>query len=319
MTVLPREGGVTVAVVSYRRPEGLARLLRLLADQRTCSGAVPTVLVVDNDPEGSAGPVVAAAGAGVRYVLEPRPGISAARNAALEATTTRVLVFVDDDEEPSPGWLRDLTGCFQADRGPGPLAGVVGPVVSAWEGEPDPWVAAGRFFDRRRLPTGTTVDVAATNNLLLDLDVVAGRRFDGRFGLSGGSDTLFTRALTLAGARLVWCDEAVVTDVVPADRLTRGWVLKRARRSGNSHARCELALRRGSSPLLRPRLLAAGTARLVGGSAQQVVGVLGGSLARQARGARTAARGAGMLSGALGQVVSEYDRQGPVVRPGATG
>ena len=47
---------------------------------------------------------------------------------------------------------------------------------------------AGRFFNRRRLPTGTEVDVAATNNLLLDLIQLhelglrrrAGRRSRGR-------------------------------------------------------------------------------------------------------------------------------------------
>ena len=255
---------VTVAVASYRRPDGLASLLRLLAEQRTAWGGVATVLVVDNDPEGSAAETVTAAAAAaaggltVRYIHETRPGISAARNAALAHVPDGLVVFVDDDEEPGPGWLHDLTACWTAQRdGQGPLAGVVGPVVSRWETTPDPWILAGRFFDRRRLPTGTAVHVAATNNLLLDRAVVGSLRFDEAFGLSGGSDTLFTRRLVGGGARMVWCDEAVVTDVVPADRLTRGWVLRRARRMGCSSRVCRVtaavAVKASVEPLLHRR------------------------------------------------------------------
>ena len=92
--------------------------------------------------------------------------------------------------------------------------------MSRFAETPDPWIAAGRFFDRRRLPTGTDLEVAATNNLLLDLAVVRrlGLRFDAAFGLSGGSDTLFTRELVASGERMVWCDEAIVYDIVPTDR-----------------------------------------------------------------------------------------------------
>ena len=55
-------------------------------------------------------------------------------------------------------------------------AAVVGPVRSDYARDPSPWVQAGRFFDRRRLPTGTPVEVAATNNLLLDLHEVRRHR-----------------------------------------------------------------------------------------------------------------------------------------------
>ncbi len=80
-------------------------------------------------------------------------------------------------------------------------------MISEYAAEPDPWIKAGRFFDRRRLPSGTQIEVAATNNLLLDLRQVRafGLRFDEALGLSGGSDTLFTRELHGRGGVLVWC------------------------------------------------------------------------------------------------------------------
>lgn len=299
-----------VAVATFRRPRDLAELLPLLGDQIAGSRARAEVLVVDNDPDGSARGVCAEhAPAGVRYVAEPRPGISAARNRALaEAARHDVLVFIDDDERPRPGWLAGLLATHRAAGG----AGVVGPVVSTFDRDPDPWIRAGGFFDRRRHATGAPVAVAATNNLLLDLHVVRrlGVTFDERFGLSGGSDTLFTRTLTASGARLVWCDEAVVTDVVPAARATRSWVLRRRLRIGNSLSRTELALARSARARLRTRLslLGRGGARLGGGALRMALGAAGRSVRLRSTGARTFVRGLGIVAGACGYTYTEYAR-----------
>ena len=67
---------------------------------------------------------------------------------------------------------------------------------------------------------------AHSNNLLLDLrwSRRLGLRFDPRFGLTGGEDTMFTHDLVGRGGTIVWCDEAVVRESVPADRATRSWV-----------------------------------------------------------------------------------------------
>jgi len=306
---------VLLAVLTYRRPADLREVLPLLLAQTHRVDASTEVLVVDNDPDASARDLVrglADPGA-VRYVHEPAPGIAAARNRALaEAAGFDLLVFIDDDERPVEDWLVLLLATYTIDR---PTA-VVGPVVSRYEGDLDPWIRAGRFFERRRLATGTVVDVAATNNLLLDLAQVRalGVEFDERFGLSGGSDTLFTRQVVARGGRMVWCDEAVVWDIVPTSRSTRQWVLRRAFRSGNGHSRD--ALDGVRSPVgrlrVRARLTAQGAVRFGGGSVRCVAGALTGSLGGRVRGLRTAARGAGMLSGAYGYVYSEYKRTPPV-------
>jgi succinoglycan biosynthesis protein ExoM len=305
---------VTVAVPTFRRNQHLAELVPLLlaqCRQLASSGAhVAEVLVVDNDPGGGAADLVRSwAEEGVRYVHEATPGLSAARNRALaESPKARLLAFMDDDGRPDDGWLAELVRTWGADR----PAAVAGRVVERFEVEPDPWIVAGRFFRRRSMPTHTRVEAAPAGNLLLDLDVVRrlGLRFDPRFGLSGGEDTLFTRRLTAAGEAIVWCDESRVVDLVPRERMTRRWVLARAFSHGNSWSQVEQALRPtpGARRAARASAAGAGAVRVAGGLATAALGLLTRSQRRQARGLRAAMRGAGMVYGAVGGVVEEYAR-----------
>jgi glycosyltransferase involved in cell wall biosynthesis len=301
---------VLVAMLTYKRPDDLPEATRAVVDQLDDVDGDASLLVVDNDPEASAMPMAARFDPGrVRFVHEPVPGISAGRNRALdESGHADVLVFVDDDERPEPGWLRQLVATW-ARTG---ATAVVGPVVSTFAREPEPWIAQGGFFERRRPPTGTEVTVAATNNLLLDLRQLRdfGLRFDRALGMTGSSDTMLTRQIHRRGGRMVWCDEAQVVDVVPAARLTRRWVLQKAFRTGNSWSLVALKLedRRAARLGQRLWLTGRGLVRVAGGVARMVAGVVTRSVAERARGARTLARGAGMATGAWGYVYAEYRR-----------
>ena len=328
--------GLTVAIPTYRRPGAVARALRaVLAEAGACreDGAGPggpvEVLVIDNDPDGSAREAVATAaggalGAGSARDAGAGPGAAdgpgaaggpgaAVRNRALDETAGRaLLVFIDDDEEPEAGWLRLLLST-RRDTG---AAAVAGLVVPDYEAEPGPWLRAGGFFDRQSWPTGTRRPVAATNNLLLDLGAVraAGLRFDEAFGATGGEDALFTRSLVAAGGVIVWCDEARVRDRVPAARLERAWVLRRRRSHAATAVRVELALAgSGAHPGIRARALAGGCARVLAGLGRMALGGLGAvagrGLVHRARGARLVARGSGMAAAAVGRGVHrEYGR-----------
>lgn len=300
---------VVIAVLTYQRPGDLAEALPALVQQAETIDPPADVLVIDNDPAGSAEQTVTGFGSPLlRYVHEPTPGIAAARNRALAESDHDLLVFIDDDERPSPDWLVQLLDVYRSSR----PAAVAGRVISEYSVEPDDFIVAGRFFERLRHPTGSSVPAAATNNLLLDLAQVRahGLTFDERLGLSGGSDNLFTRELVARGGRILWCDEAFVVDVVPASRLTRTWVLRRAYRTGNTEARVSVDLAGGGArrTIARLRETARGIVRLAGGGARWTVGVLKRSLGDRARGLRTISRGRGMIAGAWGRIYSEYAR-----------
>jgi succinoglycan biosynthesis protein ExoM len=152
---------LTIAVLTFRRPTDLQGVLPLLVEQlqKVDSLVKGTVLVVDNDPAGSARATVEAVTSGmpagqqalIGYVHEPTPGIAAARNRALvESRGSDLLVFIDDDERPTPEWLRSLLDVQAATD----CSAVAGPVTSEYEIEPGRWITAGRFFERRRRSAG---------------------------------------------------------------------------------------------------------------------------------------------------------------------
>ncbi|MDM7890557.1 glycosyltransferase [Curtobacterium caseinilyticum] len=102
------------------------------------------VVVVDNAPSDDATRrLVTAPGTDprVRYVLEPVPGLSSARNAGVRAARGEVVAFTDDDVVVDRGWLRAVASGFA--RGEDVVC-VSGLVASG-----ELRTAAQRWFDER--------------------------------------------------------------------------------------------------------------------------------------------------------------------------
>lgn len=316
----PERPRLTVAVLTYLRNAYLAELLPALVEQAgpVAGRARVRILVVDNDPAGGAERTVGAArpdGAEptgtapeIVYVHEPEPGIVAGRNRALdESGHEHLLVFIDDDELPRPGWLaalldaRECHGC----------AAVTGPTPPVFETAPDPWVTACGAFDSWEAADGARVRSADTGNLLLDLGRVRALslRFDPRYGLTGGEDSLFTRSLTLAGEEIRFAAGAVVDKRVPARRARRDWVLRRARRSGSTWARVRIDTADRARTALRLGYAAKGLARAGREGALALLARAGGDVASRAVHEVSARGGLGMVVGALGGSVAEYGRK----------
>jgi len=305
---------VTVAMLAFRRNDELRRNLPNLLEEveRTVTagerGVLAEVVLIDNDPQGSARAVVEELDhPRLRHVVEPRPGIAFGRNRALEESVEAdALVFIDDDERPLGGWLSALLTLWISSG----AAAVGGKVLSDFEEEPDSWLTSGRYFVRRSMPTGTEIAACATNNLLLDRRALErlGLRFDESLGLGGGEDTLFTTRLTRAGRRMVWCEEAVVVEHVPADRLRRTWVRQRSISHGNTLAKVSLRLAstRAARATSVGHLVLGGAVRLAVGGARRGLGSLLRQEVHAARGARSFWRGSGMLAGVFGVEYSEY-------------
>jgi O-antigen biosynthesis protein len=119
---------VSVVVPTAGRPERMA----------TCIGALRAlrypnfeIVIVDNSPADpgtrEAVAAIAAEDPRVRYVAEPLPGSSVARNRGIREARAELLAFTDDDVQVDPEWLSWMVEPFLRDRQVGVVTGLVLP------------------------------------------------------------------------------------------------------------------------------------------------------------------------------------------------
>lgn len=301
------ERTIVVVVTTYRRAGALVALLPAVAAQAAAltDHTVRTV-VVDNDPDESARSVTA--DAGWEYVAEPHAGIGAARHRALAAGEGRdLVVMLDDDLTPEPGWLDALVAAWMEYR----PSVVMGYVRYVWPEGTDPWIAAGGFLRRTRYPTGTTLDSLATGSVLIDSADAARRgvQFDPALDLAGGEDTKFGAQLLAAGGTIIASGDAVAREEIPRERATVAFVKRRAISHGESRSRVSLEPVHGARLVVkRGVLLAGGAARWAVFFAAHVITRARGDVARDAQFRRRAWFAIGRMRGAVGRFGSEYAR-----------
>jgi glycosyltransferase involved in cell wall biosynthesis len=105
----PAEGSVSIVICTRDRPEQLAQCLLSL---QNLSQPPHEILVVDNAPSSDATRQLVAQMPGIQYVLEPRPGLSVARNTGIRHSTGNIIAFTDDDVLVHPDWITRLQQSF---------------------------------------------------------------------------------------------------------------------------------------------------------------------------------------------------------------
>ncbi len=301
---------VAICIATHQRPATLRRLLQSLQELIFVKVNEPeiTIVLVDNDPAASARTVIPeflSRRYRIRYRLESRPGISYARNTAIEhARFADFLAFLDDDEECSPEWLDEMLTVQAAYH----AQIVAGPVLPHFESLPPQWLLDGRFYQRRRHATGTPLTSVGAGNVLIGsrvLHAMAPNWFDPRYSLTGGEDTHFFRRCASLGFPVIWADDAIAYESVPASRISSRYLISRARNGANQWTRVEFDLHPTVTGL--GSRLAVGMLRVLQGSA---VAVVAPALAprHQLRGQLLLAEGIGNLNAFLGR---NYNLYGP--------
>ena len=224
---------------------------------RTLSGLVSQsldhrdweLIVVDN---GSAPPLSAVtqpllAELRAHIVIEPEPGLTPARLAGIRRALGEVLVFVDDDNVLSPGYLSAVSQRFTASPS---LAAAGGPVIPEWEAPPPPWTFEFHGLLALRdlgaapqlargganaawpdfAPVGAGLAIRRTAALAY-ADTVSGdtrRRTLDRSGASlasGGDNDLVFTALH-AGGDIGYFPELQVVHLIPSDRVAAAYLAR---------------------------------------------------------------------------------------------
>ncbi|UCI06467.1 glycosyltransferase family 2 protein [Mesorhizobium sp. B1-1-8] len=99
---------ISVVICTRDRGPALAECLHSVARQRSAPGEV---IVVDNSSDANARPVCAQF-PDIRYVHEPRPGLSIARTTGIRASRQDIIAFTDDDVEVHRDWTAEIARAF---------------------------------------------------------------------------------------------------------------------------------------------------------------------------------------------------------------
>ena len=226
-----------ICVCTFRRAS-LEATLRSLLDQALPDGLRVGIVVIDNDDTPSAEALVTRMATGaplpIRYLHRPGRNISLARNAALEASAAPLLAFLDDDETASPNWIAAL----MTRRAETQAEVILGPVAAIYPADAPGWMVRADIHATRPVWVKDEIRTGYSCNVLIDRTDpgIAAARFDPALGRTGGEDSFFFRALTVAGARIAFAPEARVTEPVAPERLTLRWLARRRLRMGQTHA-----------------------------------------------------------------------------------
>jgi glycosyltransferase involved in cell wall biosynthesis len=191
------------------------------------------IVLVDNAPSSDAtkDAVLAAYGEDprVRYVREPRPGLSCARNRGLTEASADIVAFTDDDVTVDPWWLEGIVRGFQAAPDVACVTGLIATAelensIQLYFHLRQEWgaVCERRIFDltahRNDSPLypyspgifGTGANFAVSRVLMKEIG-----EFDEALGagtLSGGGEDLeIYMRIILSGNRIVYEPSAIVS------------------------------------------------------------------------------------------------------------
>lgn len=235
---------VVIGIPTFKRPEGLSRLLQSIASQDATN--ISYVIVADNEgADGSGQLVVNKIQADnfpypIKVIGVAERGISQVRNALMQEAFENLhadnLAMVDDDEHVSPSWISAL----HAMQLQGKFDVVGGYVLPDFEGTVPVWAKDLSLYYRPKLQAGKISMVNGTTNVLLHRSVhdnFKDNKFDLQFGLTGGGDREFFTRLKKQSASFAFAPNAISYEIFTQSRLSKSWVKQRAFRIGAGDAR----------------------------------------------------------------------------------
>lgn len=235
---------ICVVIPTFRRSDGVRAAIESLMLQTIINPNLK-ILVLDNNPEpieqDSIQDLSAKFDHHIDYIHEPNPGVSNARNTAMEAVQDyRYIAFLDDDMCAGPDWLSSLISTSQAYS-----AGLVfGPTQAEMPNHDDPRNRYMRpFFERLidKKEDGLIDVTLGMGGCLLDLNYcqLPTPFFNPSLNEHGGEDDIFFDHLKLTGTRVAWSVNAVSYEIVPESRTTPEYIWKRNFGYGQGPARIQ--------------------------------------------------------------------------------
>lgn len=226
---------VTVAICTFNRAESLRRTLESLAAMQVPSALVWELIIVNNNSTDHTDAIIEKyrERLPLRREFERRPGLSNARNRAIDLARGEYIVWTDDDVVVDPGWLTAYVEAFRR----GPDAAVYGGrIIPRYELPVARWVAEsesilGGPFAIRDLgtevrPLSVAEDVVPYGaNFAVRATEQRAFRYDPHLGLAPnrrryGDEMVVVERILGSGAQGYWLPQAKVEHCIGQDRQT---------------------------------------------------------------------------------------------------
>jgi glucosyl-dolichyl phosphate glucuronosyltransferase len=253
---------ISAIICTHNRAPYLRKAIQSLIEQ-TLPPDCYEIIVVDNHSSDETRDVVEAFGniGHLRYVFEPVPGLSRARNTGWRQAQGQYVAFLDDDAVARPHWIEKYLEAFETTKPlPGSVGGKCEPI---WEAPRPDWLdekllTSLSVYDWSDHPIILTKDQWVSGcNIAYPVDVLArigGFREDlGRTGknLLAGEETFVRRQLDSLGYNTLYHPEIAVGHHISPSRMNKTWFRKHAFGTGKSQAFMDY----GGKPLSMPRRL----------------------------------------------------------------
>jgi glycosyltransferase involved in cell wall biosynthesis len=231
---------IGAVICTYNRYDVLPGAIDSLLHQDM--GEALDILVIDNSPDQEKAAQFGAAydDTPVRYLLEPVPGLSNARNVGAEACNAKYVAYMDDDAVAAPDWARNLMAGLET---MGPEAAVAGGrIIPRWltprpDWLPDElignlsivdWGGATRFIGKSEWLAGC--NIAFDRQMLLDVGGFS--RALGRIGaglaLLSNEESAVIDKFAEIHRRAIYVPNATVEHLIEPARLNQEWFRRRA-------------------------------------------------------------------------------------------
>ncbi len=244
----------SIVIPTHNRAESLKRTLRSVLRQEFPKNRLE-VIVVDNGSSDHTKQVTESFMPGarypVRYVSEPRVGLSHARNRGVDEAQGEIVVFIDDDALPRNGdWIQHLVQAYMDPQ----VSAAGGDLEAVWpSGKRPAWL-----HDFLITPLGLTRFEFSKTTELHYPDYPWGanisyrrqcvQRQEGFFPglgrradqLLSGEETELCLRLEKEGKKIVYVADAIVDHTITAEQLTNAWFKKRASCQGATDAITEI-------------------------------------------------------------------------------
>lgn len=228
---------ITSIICTYNLCEELKKAIQSLTRQ-TLAKKDYEILVVDNASTDGTREVVKQfeTEENLRYIFEPNPGLSHARNIGWQEAQGGIIAYLDHDAIACPEWLECILDAFLTVPDVGAVGGKVRPI---W-GAPRPvwlsdkmmhslsvldWSDAPIFLTDEQWLVGA--NISFPRNLL---EEVGGFSADlSRMGknLLSNDEILMLKQIKARGFKVFYHPQIMVEHLVPANRLRKNWFKRR--------------------------------------------------------------------------------------------